>query len=167
MRLAAGERVELAMATGLRLRVVRHVVQGAATVVAQALLMARSDAWDRERRRSKILERFAFASGLVDAALAAEEITPAEAMELRTHIDGRDLASLLRRAHTLGEAARARLAAGLGRSPIEVSVGEGPSTVVVEATGARASPGSSVVLVVELVAGPDGAEVDIGTVEAG
>lgn len=160
----SGGRVDLASGVGSQLRFDRRVTEGSARVRAQALVMSQSEALDAEARRRQLDGAFLLATRLVNEAEAAGEVTLAEVAALRAAIADRDLARILEDVQQLEEAARSRLAGALGREPVQVTVTEGDSEVVIEASISWKPRGQEIVMFCELEAGPEGATVETGAV---
>jgi hypothetical protein len=157
--LAPNERRELARATGRRLRVEHQLVSGDARVIASGLEMDRDVAWERQRWRQRRAQVYDWIRDRVRDALTEERITPRQALALRDQIRDGDLSSLPDRV-------RDRVTEYLGREPPEVQADTTATRTIVRAPRGVRRRDETVVLVVEAVAGPAGAVVDVGSVEA-
>lgn len=148
--LAPNERVELARATGRRLRVTWTIESGTADIIGAGLQVPIEDALERTRwqaRRQAMLDR-------IDEALAAGEVDAAGAEALRSgDVSGLtdDQMDLVRE--------------WLGREPVQITTTSTSGETVVEHEG-RHDRRQTVAMMVEAVAGPGGCTLALGPVEA-
>lgn len=160
INIGPNERVELARATGRGLRVEHRLVSGNARVVASALEMSRSIAWERERWRQRRAQVYDWLRERVRDEVEADRITPQQALALRDRIQDGDLS-------VLPDQIRDRVTEYLGgREPPEVQVDTNARRTIVRVPRGFNSRRLQTVMVVEAVAGPAGAVVEVGEVEA-
>lgn len=152
------ERLELAVATGTELRVQHRVLAGTARIVASALEYDRDDAWDQSRRRVRRRVALQRVGDLLTDAVDEGILTLQESLVLRAEVED----GVLR---NLPEVIRDRANGVLKEQVVDVELTSSANRTSVQASG-RNSRRRKTVMHVEAVAGPDGATIEVGEVEA-
>jgi len=157
--LGPNERVELARATGRRMRVEHELVSGSGRVVASALDVSRGVAWRRYRWYARKRQVRQVLADRVRDAVQEGQLTMQQALALRDIVADGEW-------QRLPDGVRARLEDYLGRPPPELNARTNRDRTIVRVPGGRSGRRECTVMVVEAVAGPGGCTLTLGPVEA-